>query len=86
MDQRVDVGEKKTTGPKRGPDRQVFVGGYVSEELAARVKALARAYGMSVNGLMVQLIQEKLRLAEPRPDATHNGKNSNEDERTVQHA
>ena len=64
MEQRVTNG-KTIASPRRGPDRQIFIGGYVSPELAERVKALAKAYGMSVNALMVSMIEEKVRRDTP---------------------
>ena len=65
MDQRVVTNGKLEANPRRGPDRQIFLGGYVSPELAERFKALAKAYGLSVNALIVSMIEEKIRLGTP---------------------
>jgi predicted HicB family RNase H-like nuclease len=56
---------KKAAKPQRSAERQVFIGGYVSAELAARFKKLAaEVYGISVNSLIVHVIEEKVRLGD----------------------
>jgi hypothetical protein len=72
MDQRVVDGKTVASPTKRGPNRQVFVGGYVSPELAERFKALAKAYGMSVNALIVSMIEEKVRKDPKQQNGDHN--------------
>lgn len=45
-------------GRKRSAERQVFLGAYVSQDLAARAKHLAAAKGCSMNELLVTLLEQ----------------------------
>ena len=65
MDQPVTDGKKKRK-PRRGPERQVFVGGYIPEDLARRFQALANFYGVKKkNALLVRVIEDAVRLGPP---------------------
>ena len=63
MDQRVVTNGKPEANPRRGPNRQIFVGGYLPPKLAERFKALAVAtFGSdkAVNRMLVLAIEEAL--------------------------
>lgn len=51
---------------KRSADRQVFLGGYVPEDLAKRAKHLAAARGCSMNELIVALLEQA--VAQPKKE------------------
>ena len=63
MDQRVVQDGQPVGNSRRGPNRQVFIGGYVSPKLAERFKAQAVAtFGepKAVNKMLVLAIEECL--------------------------
>ena len=63
MDQRVVTNGKPEANPRRGPNRQIFVGGYLPPNLAERFKAQAKAtFGgdKAVNRMLVLAIEECL--------------------------